>query len=138
MVVLEQSDVFVRHFLSIHLLHPVGKDTAVQSDEVLLWKLSDEGRQVLLVDVGVCIVLAAGSCVLGLAVLDEEVEVVADLTVFHVPLSVKHISLCYCKVLFCHEAYFDLVLDFLHMHALGDAYMGKDVYEVLLCSEASY
>ena len=96
------------------------------------------GRKVLLVDVCVCVVFAAGCCVFCLAVLDEEVEVVTDFTVFCMSLSVKHIRLCYSKVLFSHETDFYLILDFLHVHSFCDAYMGEDVYEILFCGEASY
>mgnify|MGYP006974601851 CR=1 FL=1 len=58
MVVLEESDVLVGHFLSVHLLHPVSKDTTVQTDEVLLRKLADEGGEVLLLDIGIRIIFA--------------------------------------------------------------------------------
>ena len=90
MMVLEQSYVLVRQFLAVHLLESVSKNAAVESDEVLLWKLTDESRKVLLLDVGICVILAAGSCILSLAILDEEVKVVANLAVFAMPLAIEH------------------------------------------------
>ena len=90
MVVLEQADVLVGKFLSIHLLHPVCEDASVESDEVLLRKLADEGGEVLLLDIGICIILAACCRILSLAVLDEEVKVIADFPVLTVSLAVKH------------------------------------------------
>ena len=90
MVVLEQSYILVRQFLAVHLLESVGKNAAVESDEVLLRKLADESGKILLLDVCICVILAAGSCILSLAILDEEVKVVANLAILAMSLTIEH------------------------------------------------
>ena len=138
MMVLEQPDIFVRHLLAIHLLHPVGKDTTVETDEVLLRELSYESCKILLLNVGVCIILASCSCILSLTILDKEIKMVANFSVFSMLLPVKHVSLGNSKVLFSHEADLNLVLNLLHMHSFSNAHMGKNVDKVFFSCKSSY
>ena len=123
MMVLEKSDIFVRHLLSIHLLHSVCKDTTIQTDEILLRKFADESGEILLLDICIGVILASGSRIFSLTILDEEIEMVTHFPVFHMSLSVKHVCLGHSKVLLGHKTDLHLILDLFHMHTLGNAYM---------------
>ena len=63
------SDVLVGEGLAVHLLDTVGKQPAVQADEVRLGQLADERSDVLVLHVGISVVLRTGGSVHRLTVL---------------------------------------------------------------------
>ena len=75
----EQTQVFVRQLLAVHLLDAVGQQTAVQADEVPLREFADQRGDVLVLDVGVGVVFRSRCRVLRIAVVDQEVELFAVL-----------------------------------------------------------
>ncbi len=126
-MLVEQLEVAVGKFLAVHLADAVGEQAAVQADEAGLGELADQGGDVLLLDVGVGVVLAAGGRVGGRAVVDQEIQTVAHLTVFGVVLPVEHVGFRHGEVALAHERDLHLVLDFFHMHPVGDVDAAEDV-----------
>ncbi len=125
-VAVEQLDVAVRELLAVHLLQPVGEQPAVQPDETRLGQLADQGGDVLVLDVGVGVVLRSGGRVLRVAVVEQEVELVAHLAVFEVALAVEHERFGRAVVLLGHERRLHLVLYLLHGHVAADADASED------------
>ena len=70
----EQFEIAVGELLAVHLLDAVGEQAAVQADEVALGQLSDEGCDVLVLDVGVGVELRTGGGVGSFAVVGEELH----------------------------------------------------------------
>ena len=56
---LEQLYVFVCQLLAVHILETVAEYAAVHTDEALFRKLAHKGGNVLVLDIGVCVELAA-------------------------------------------------------------------------------
>ena len=107
----EQFEVTVGDFFAVHLLQPVGQQAAVETDEVLLGQLADERGDVLVLDVGVGVVFRAGGGVLGLAVVHQELQLVAHFAVFGMFLPVDDVGFGHLVVAFGHQRRLDLVLN---------------------------
>ena len=136
-VLVEQVKVAVRQFLAVHLADAVGQQAAVEPDEAGLGQFADEGGDVLLLDVGVGVVLAAGGRVRGRAVVDQEVQAVADFAVFGVVLPVEHVGFRHGEVALAHQRDFHLVLDFFDVHPVGNVHAAEDVGQGLFSCETA-
>ena len=134
-MLVQQAQVFVGQFLTVHLFQPLGEHTAVEPDEALLGQLADERGDILLLHVGVGVELAARSCVGGVAIINKEGKFVEHLAIFGVLLTVEHERLGYSKVFLSHQGYLHLVLYFLHAHPVGYVDAPEDVDEVFFCGE---
>ena len=117
----EQFEVTVGDFFAVHLLQPVGQQAAVETDEVLLGQLADERGDVLVLDVGVGVVFRAGGGVLGLAVVHQELQLVAHFAVFGMFLPVDDVGFGHLVVAFGHQRRLDLVLNLFDGRAVRDA-----------------
>ena len=56
---LEQLYVFVCQLLAVHILETVAEYAAVHTDEALFREFAHKGGNVLILDIGVCVELAA-------------------------------------------------------------------------------
>ena len=69
------------------------------------------------------IVLAAGSGIVGLAVIYQKIQAVPNITVLSVSLAIEHVVLCNLVVFFLHQGNLHLVLDLLYTHPVADSYV---------------
>ena len=131
----EQFEVTVGDFFAVHLLQPVGQQAAVETDEVLLGQLADERGDVLVLDVGVGVVFRAGGGVLGLAVVHQELQLVAHFAVFGMFLPVDDVGFGHLVVAFGHQRRLDLVLNLFDGRAVRDADASQNLGEHLVGGE---
>ena len=94
-----------------------------------------ERSHVLVLHVGIGVELASCRGVRSIAVLHEELQLVAHLPILGMPLAIKHISLGYRVVTLGHERDLHLVLDLLDRDAVGHADPAQDVGDHVLRSE---
>ena len=134
-MLLEQVQVFVRQLLAVHLLDAVGQQAAVQADEVLFRQLADQRGDVLVFDVGVGVVFRAGGGVLGLAVVHQELQLVAHFAVFGMFLPVDDVGFGHLVVAFGHQRRLDLVLNLFDGRAVRDADASQNLGEHLVGGE---
>ena len=134
-MVVQHLDILVRQLLAVHLLEAVGEHAAVQADEIRFGQLADERSHVLVLHVGIGVELASCRGVRSIAVLHEELQLVAHLPILGMPLAIKHISLGYRVVTLGHERDLHLVLDLLDRDAVGHADPAQDVGDHVLRSE---
>ena len=137
-VVVEQLQIAVRELLAVHLLQAVGQQAPVQADEVLLGQLADQGGDVLVLDVGVGVEFRARRRVFRFAVVQQEPQLVAHFAVFEVALAVEHEGFGHSVVLLGHERRFDLILNLLDGHPVGDADAAQDARHHLLRGETAH
>ena len=71
-VLVEQADVFVRHFFAVHLLYPVCKQTSVEAYETRFGQFSYKGRYVFVFDICIGVVFRSGCSIRRLAVVSKE------------------------------------------------------------------
>ena len=135
-MVVEQVEIFVRQLLAVHLLDAVGKQAAVQADEVLLRQLAYERSDILVFDIGIGVVLAARGGVRGVAVVYEELELLAVLAVLGMLLTVEHVALGHGEITLGHERHLDLILYLLDVHAVRDVHAAQHRDEILVGSIA--
>ena len=128
----EQFEVTVGDFFAVHLLQPVGQQAAVETDEVLLGQLADERGDILVLDVGVGVVFRAGGGVLGLAVVHQELQLVAHFAVFGMFLPVDDVGFGHLVVAFGHQRRLDLVLNLFDGRAVRDADASQNLGEHLV------
>jgi len=131
----EQFEVTVGDFFAVHLLQPVGQQAAVETDEVLLGQLADERGDILVLDVGVGVVFRAGGGVLGLAVVHQELQLVAHFAVFGMFLPVDDVGFGHLVVAFGHQRRLDLVLNLFDGRAVRDADASQNLGEHLVGGE---
>ena len=131
-VVVEQVEVTVSKFLAVYRLDAVRQQAAVDADEARLGQLADERGDIFLLHVGVGVVLRAGGRVGSIAVVAQEVDLLADLAIFGVLLAVQDVVFGHSVVLFRHQGSLHLVLDLLHGDAVGHADTTQDAVEVLV------
>ena len=136
-MVVEHLDIFVRQLFTVHLLEPVGQHTPVQADEVRFGQFADQRCHILALDIGIRIEFAAGRRIRSLAVVHQELQLVANLPVFGVFLPVEHVGFGDGIVTFGHEGYLHLVLDLLDRSAVRDADPAQDVGDDILRGETS-
>ncbi len=131
-MVVQQVDVFVAKFLTVHLLEAVGEHSAVEADEIFLGELAHQRRQIFVLDVGVGIDLTAGSRIHRVAIFHQEFEFLGHLAVFGVALAIEDVGLGHGVVPLGHERYLDLVLYLLDGHLACDRHPGEDIGEHVL------
>ena len=73
-MVVEQVEVTVSSFLAVHVFEAVAEQTAVQTNEIAFGKFTDEGSQVFVFYIGVCIKLRTASGICCVAVIHQETE----------------------------------------------------------------
>ena len=129
-MVLEEIDVAVGGFLAVEGFNLVAKQTAVQADKALLGEFADERGDVLVLHVGVGVVLGAGGGVGRVAIVDEEAELVGRFAVVLMALTVEHESFCGLEVAFRHQCHLHLVLYVLHAHAVAEAQVVGDGFQL--------
>ena len=56
-MVIEEVEIAIGCLFSVHLLEFVAEQAAVQSNEVAFGNFADEGGEVLVLDIGICIEL---------------------------------------------------------------------------------
>ena len=122
----EEVDIFLGQLLPVHLLDAVDEQTAVQADESLLRQFADEGRDVLVFDVGIGVKLGAGGGVLGNAVVRKELHLFKCLAVFGMLLAVDDEAFCYFVEAFFHQCRLHLVLDVLYFDVVLNVQIGED------------
>ena len=137
-MILEQIDIFVGKFASVHISDTVSKKTTVQADEVLLRKLTDQCGDVLLLHICICVILRACSCIRCITVRSEEVKLVLDLTILHMFLTIKDIALCHSIIMLCHKGHLYLVLDLLHTHSVLHADSAEDTDQIIFRRVAAF
>lgn len=130
-MVLEEIDVAVGCFLAVEGFNLVAKQTAVQADKALLGQFADERGDVLVLYVGVGVVLGAGGGVGRVAIVDEEAEFVGRFAVVLMALAVEHESFCGLEMAFRHQCHLHLVLYVLHAHAVAEAQVVGDGFQLL-------
>ena len=131
-MVVEQIEIFVRQLLAVHLLDAVRQQTAVQTYEVLLRQLTDKRGDVLVLDVGIGVVLAARSGIRGIAIVDQELQLLAILTILSVLLAIEHIALGHGEVTLRHERDLHLILYLLDAHAVRDVHAAQHRDQILV------
>ena len=117
-VVCKQVQIFVGKFLAVHSLDAVGKQTAVQTNETLLWKFANKGGNVLVFHVGIGVKLRAGGCILCVAVVCKEAHLLQYLAVFGVLVAINDEAFSHVVVSFLHQSLFYLVLDVLYFYVV--------------------
>ena len=129
-MVLEEIDVAVGGFLAVEGFNLVAKQTAVQADKALLGEFADERGDVLVLYVGVGVVLGAGGGIGRVAIVDEEAELVGRFAVVLMALTVEHESFCGLEMAFRHQCHLHLVLYVLHAHAVAEAQVVGDGFQL--------
>ena len=114
---------------AVELADAVAEQAAVQADEALFGQFADERGDVLVLDVGVGVVLRARGRVDGVAVVEQELQLVAHLAVLGVALTIEHERFGHVVVARGHEGHFDLILDVLDTHAVAEGQPAVDGVE---------
>jgi len=103
----------------------------VQADEALLGNLADEGGDILVFHIGIGVKLRSRGGVGGVAVVDEEAQLVGRLAVVLMALAVEHEGFGGLEMTLAHQGYFHLVLDVFNAHAVAEFQVVDDVLKAI-------
>ena len=135
-MMIEQVHISVCQLLAVHVLDFVAEHTPVEADEARLGEFADEGGDILALNIGIGVVLAASSGIGCIAIVDEEIELVLHFAVLVVVLAIKDVSLSHFIVMLGHEGGLNLVLDLLHGDAVVDFQAPHHIDKHILRCEA--
>ena len=121
----QQINILVSKVFAVHLLDTVGQQPAVQTDETCLGKFAYQRGDVFVFYIGISIILGACSCIGGLAIVNQKVQLLHRLAIFCVTLAIEHERFGYPIKSFLHQSLFHLVLNLLNLDALMDVKMGQ-------------
>ena len=109
-MVCQQVEVAVGQFFAIHLLDAVSQQTAVEADETALRQFANQGRNVLVLHVGVCVVFAACGGVGRIDIVGQEAQLLHCLAVLCMLLAVEDKTLGNAVIALLHQGLLHLVL----------------------------
>ena len=98
----------------------------------MFWQLTDERGDVFVLHVGVGVELRTCCWVGGVAIVDEEAELVGRFAIVFVALAVNHKFLGGLEVLQAHEGHFNLVLDIFHAHAVAELELSDNLLQTIV------
>ena len=131
-MLVQQRDVLVCQFASVHLLDLLGQQASVQTDEALLGQLADKRCDVLVLHIGIGVVLTTLGGIRGLAVVHQELQASLCLAIFAMPIAVEHIGFCHLVIPLRHQGHLYLVLHLLYADAVMNPQVRQNRAQYLL------
>ena len=118
-MVLEKIKITVGKLFAIHFLYLITEQTTIQTDEIGFWKLADKSGYVLVLHICVGIVFWTRGGIGSFAIINKKLQLVANLTVFEMFLTVKHERFRSLVMILTHKGDFNLVLNVLNTHSVA-------------------
>ena len=125
-MLIEQVHVLVAELLTEHLFDTLGEQTAVQTNEALFRKFTDQGRDVLVLHVSIGIELRTLGSIGSLHVVHHEIQTTLGLAILGVTLTIEDERFRYLIISLRHECNLYLVLDILNGQIVMYSQVRKD------------
>src|SRR5574344_273244 len=104
---------------------------AVKANEVRLRQFTYKSSYVFMFHVGVGVKLASGCRVRSLAVVNKELQLFHNFTIFSMTLTIKHKRFGNFEIAFAHQCFLYLILDIFDCYAFMNVQMAQDMAETI-------